>query len=119
MALIELEYEERADGLLYPIIDIGESRLRQLGKFGNARLDYLHSEKFEMYRELLLTGKLAEHCEGYDEKGDEMYEVLFQKYLKQNPPPSGEDFFERLAVFEQADKWADEIVLEQIVYNNI
>ncbi len=116
MALIELEYEERADGLLYPILDMGEDRLKQLEKFGKARLEYLHSAKFEMYREMLLTGKLAEHCENIEVKGDEMYEKLFQKYLKDNPPLDGEDFFARLAVFEQADKWANEVVMTQLVY---
>lgn len=44
-------------------------RLRNLGRFGKARLEYLHSECFGYYRELLITGKLAEHCEGYDMRG--------------------------------------------------
>ena len=50
MALVELEYEERADGLLYPVLDMGE------------------------------------------------------------------DFFARTAVFEQADRWAREIVLKERIY---
>ncbi len=114
MALVELEYEERADGLLYPILDMGEDRLEQLGRFGKARLEYLHSEKFEFYRELLLTGKLAEHCKNIEKQADEMYEKLFKKYLDNNEVPSGDDFFARTAVFEQADSWAREIVIEQI-----
>ncbi len=115
MALIELEYEERADGRLYPIIDICEDRFKKLEKYGKSRLEYLHSEKFNMYREMLLTGKLAEHCENIKVRDDEMYESLFQKYLKDNPPPKGEDFFARTVVFEQADKWADEIAMTQLV----
>ncbi|MEG1779658.1 MAG: TnpV protein, partial [Oscillospiraceae bacterium] len=43
--LMELEYVE-IDGLLYPNIDIGESRLQNLGKFGKARLEYLHEKHF-------------------------------------------------------------------------
>ncbi len=105
----------RADGLLYPILDMGENRLEQLDKFDKARLEYLHSEKFDMYRELLLTGKLAEHCESIEIRADEMYEQLFKKYLSENPPSSGEDFFKRLAVFEQADRWANEIVLAELI----
>ena len=117
MALIELEYEEHADGLLYPILDIGEDRLEQLGRFGKARREYLHSQKFDLYRELLLTGKLAEHCENIEKQADEMYEKLFQKYLTDNEVPSGDDFFARSAMFEQADRWAREIVLTEVIYS--
>lgn len=98
-------------------MDIGQDKLEKMGRFGKARLNYLHSEKFDMYRELLLTGKLAEHCENIEVQADELYENLFQKYLKDNPPPSGEDFFKRVAVFEQADSWAREIALKEVVYN--
>lgn len=60
--MVELEYIEK-DGLLYPNIDTGFQRLSELGKYGARRLEYLHAKKPEMYRELFLTGKLAEHCE--------------------------------------------------------
>lgn len=42
-----------------PNINIGESRLQNLGKFGKARLEYLHQNNFDYYRELLITSKLA------------------------------------------------------------
>ena len=82
MALIKLEYEERADGLLYPKLEIGGAdRINQLGKFGKARLAILHEKHFGYYRELLLTGKLADHCEDYDNRGYELSEKLQQEYL--------------------------------------
>ena len=62
MAKFEFEYTE-IDGLLYPNIKIdGKSELDDLGKYGRLRLNYLHGQKPGMYRELLLTGKLLEHC---------------------------------------------------------
>ena len=51
MSVVNLEYEE-IDGLLYPRIDIAEDRINQLGKFGKARLCYLHEKKFEYYCQL-------------------------------------------------------------------
>lgn len=63
MATFEFEYTE-IDGLLYPNIEIdGKAELDGLGKYGRLRLIYLHEQKPEMYRELLLTGKLAVHCQ--------------------------------------------------------
>ena len=113
MALIELEYEERADGLLYPILDIGTDRLQHLGVFGKAKLEYLHSEKFETYRMMLLDGTLADHCEQVDERGYEQSEKLQQHYLsKYNLSVLG--FEETYALCTQAKLWADEIVLAEI-----
>lgn len=114
MKLVTLEYEERADGLLYPIIDMGEDKINQLGKFGKARLEYLHSEKLELYKELLITGKLAKHCEEIENRADVLHEKLFQTYLNNNPV-GDDDFHERVAVFNGADIYANEIVLAQVI----
>ena len=114
MALIELGYEERADGLLYPIIDIGEDRINQLGKFGKARLACLHEKHLEYYRELFFTGKLAEQCEDYDNRCYELSEKLQQEYLKKNILPD-DDFMETVRIRTQARDWADEIVLSQMI----
>jgi len=52
---------------LYPIIEIdGKAELDSLGKYESLHLNYLHKQKFSMYRELILIGKLAEHCAEID-----------------------------------------------------
>ena len=66
MAIMDLEYIE-IGGLLYPNIEVeGSELLKNLEKYGRLRLKYLHGFKQEMYRELLFTGKLAEHCAAVD-----------------------------------------------------
>lgn len=95
-------------------IDIGENRLNNLGKFGKARRAYLHEKHFMYYRELLITGKLAEHCEGYDKRGYELSEKLQQKYLKEDSLPD-DDFMETVKMRTQARDWGEEIILNQIV----
>ena len=118
MALIELEYEERADGLLYPILEIADnSRLDQLGKFGEARLEYIHEKHFEYYRELLFTGKLADHCEDYDNRGYKLSEKLQQEYLSKQDIPL-DDTMERIKIFTQARDWAEEVVIQEMLCNS-
>ncbi len=113
MVLIELEYEEREDGLLYPILNLGTDKLNNLGIFGKARLEYLHSEQFGTYRLMLLDGTLTNHCEEADERGYEQSEKLQQHYMSKYDL-SALDFQETYALRTQAKQWADEIVLAEI-----
>ena len=79
----------------------GSELLKNLGKYGCLRLEYLHGFKQEMYRELLFTGKLAEHCATVDMRAFELSERIRADYLKQHPMPE-EDALERIRISEQA-----------------
>lgn len=114
MARFEFEYTE-IDGLLYPNIEIdGKSELDNLGKYGRLRLSYLHEQRPQMYRELLLTGKLAEHCAKIDKAAFEMVEHIRADYLRAHPMPE-DDTLERIRISAQAQMIADEIVADQLV----
>lgn len=114
MAKFEFEYIE-IGGLLYPNIEIdGKSELDNLGKYGRLRLNYLHEQKPEMYRELFLTGKLAEHCSIIDKAAFEMAEHIRADYLRVHPMPE-DDTLERIRISTQAQMIADEIVTDQLV----
>lgn len=89
--MIDLEYTE-IDGLLYPNIDTGAEVLKQLGKYGQRRLEYIHGKRPELYRELLLTGKLAEHCEQIEAVAFKISEQIQDDYVTKNPLPD-DDFF--------------------------
>lgn len=66
MSILDLEYIE-IDGLLYPNIETGMESIESfLGKYGILQLWYLHEHKREIYRELLMTGTLSEHCKAID-----------------------------------------------------
>ena len=115
MAIMDLEYIE-IDGLFYPNIEVeGSELLKNLGKYGCLRLEYLHGFKQEMYRELLFTGKLAEHCAAVDMRAFELSERIRVDYLKQHPMPE-EDALERIRISEQAQAVADEIVKTELIY---
>ena len=115
MTKIELDYIE-IDGLLYPKIEIdGREILDNLGKYGTLRLRYLHEHKPEMYRELLLTGKLAEHCGNIDRTAFELSELIRADYLKVHPMPD-EDAMKRIRLSTVAQGIADELVMSELVY---
>ena len=114
MAKFEFEYTE-IDGLLYPNIEIeGKTELDSLGKYGRLRLSYLHEQKPDMYRELFLTGKLAEHCGKIEKTAFEISESIRTAYLKTHPMPD-EDTMERIRLSEQAQEVADECVVSDFI----
>lgn len=114
MARFEFEYTE-IDGLLYPNIEVdGKDELDSLGKYGRLRLNYLHEQKPEMYREFLLTGKLAEHAVDIDKAAFEMAEHIRADYLRAHPMPEN-DILERIRVSTQAQMIADEIVTAYLI----
>ncbi|SBW12530.1 conserved hypothetical protein [uncultured Eubacteriales bacterium] len=114
MAKFEFEYTE-IDRLLYPNIEIDvKIMLDNLGKYGRLRLNYLHEQKPGMYREPLLTGKLAVHCATVDKIAFEMAERIRADYLKLHPMPE-EDTMERIRLSELAQELADECVLHDLI----
>ncbi len=114
MAKFEFEYTE-IDGLLYPNIKIdSKPELDSLGKYGRLRLNYLHGQKLGMYRELLLTGKLAEHCMIIEKSAFEMAERIRADYLKAHPMPE-DGTMERIQLSEIAQEIADECVFYDLI----
>lgn len=114
MAKIELDYIE-IDGLLYPNIETGMENIEaDLGKYGILRLRYLCEVKPTMYRELLLTGKLAQHCQAVDRASFEQSEQIQAAWLETHPLPP-EDTMERIQLRTQAQMIADEIVTADLI----
>ncbi|MEG1997537.1 MAG: TnpV protein [Clostridiales bacterium] len=104
--MLELEYTE-IDGLLYPNIETGvEDIENDLSKYGILRLRYLHEHKREIYRELLITSKLAEHCKAIDTAAFEQSEQIQAWWLKSHPMPL-EDTLERIRLRTQAQAIAE------------
>ena len=114
MAIIDLQYEERADGLLYPILNMGLDGIDNLGKFGKARLNYIHETKFEMYQIMLLDGSLVRYLEKLDEDCYVKSEMIQQQYLAKYDL-SNMDFMDVVQLRTQARDIADEIILSQIL----
>lgn len=113
MAKIGLDYIE-IDGLLYPNLEVDNKELlADLGKYGRLRLEYLHSQEPQIYRQLLFTGKLAQHCAEVEQRAFVMAERIREQYFQKNPPPA--EGMERIQVFTQAQMLADEIVTAELI----
>lgn len=110
--MIELTYKD-VEGLLHSKIGIGKNMLQNSGRFGKARLEYLHSQCFVYYRELLITGKLVAHCEKHDKRGHELAERLHEEYIERHPFPD-DDFIEIVRRREQARDWAEEVIIQKL-----
>nr|WP_288829636.1 TnpV protein [uncultured Clostridium sp.] len=114
MAKFEFEYAE-IDGLLYPYIEIdGKNKLDHLGKHGRLRLIYLHEQKHEMYRKLLLTGRLVEHCMTIEKSTFEMAVRIRADYLKAHPMPE-DDVMECIRLSGLEQEIADECILYDLI----
>lgn len=113
--MLNLEYVE-INGLLYPNIETGMENLESdLSRYGILRVRYLHEHRREMYRELLVTGKLAEHCKAIDKTALERSERIQEDWPGVHPMPL-EDTQERIRLRTQAQVIADEIVLAELIY---
>lgn len=113
--MIDLEYIE-IDGFLYPNIETGMENLEStLSKQGILHLRYLHEHRRELYRELLMTGKLADHCSTIDKTAFKCSERIQADWLEAHPI-SLEDTLERVRLRTQALHIADEIVLAELIY---
>lgn len=85
-----------------------------MGKYGPLRLNFLRKQKPQMYRELLLTGKLAEHCATDEKAAFEMSEKIRAGFLNKNPMAE-DDTMERIHLSAQAQRIADELAAAQII----
>ncbi|MCT4564561.1 MAG: TnpV protein [Maledivibacter sp.] len=115
---VELEYEE-VDGILYPKIQISndvKDDERPLGKYGWMRLRYLKEHKAIMYRELLVSGELMEHCHRVNDEANEMAMLIEEQYIKRNPIPEDCGFMDRVGYFNIARGVAEEVVSNEIIY---
>lgn len=111
--MIDLKYIE-VGGLLYPNIQLDDAELYDtLGKYGNLRLKYLHEQKPQQYRELLFTGKLAQHCADVEQTAFTMAEQIRAQYLDNHAAPL--EGMERIQAFEQAQMIADEVVCMELI----
>lgn len=112
--MIEIEYI-KIDGLLYPNIAIDDpEKLSGLGKYGRMRLQFLRLQKPWVFRELVITGQLAGHCEKIEEIANCLSETVQESYINRHPLPEG-DFWERFAIRTMAQMVANEVVCHELI----
>lgn len=117
--LVKLEYRQGQDGMLYPNLRISEDRETGDGQpwlFGRKWKDYM--KEYHPLRLSLLTaeGRINGMICEVDREAEEKKEKMIQSLLQVQPMPETEDVLERAAHMEMITRQAEEIILQEVVY---
>lgn len=117
--LVKLEYQEGKDGLMYPKVQISEDRehdQKATGLFGSRWKDYMKVKHPQRLSELISQGKINEVICQVDEEAETKKEKLIQQLLEVQPMPETEDTLARAGHMEMITRQAEEIILNEVVY---
>lgn len=112
-----VEYEEREDGFLYPVLEYDEEEAVDVGKYGYIWLEYMRENHNAEYRKLVRTGRVNLTAAKINEEAYEMQDVIVGKYLKKHKPKNPHSTMEIWEIRQQAQMQAEEIVLASVIYN--
>lgn len=112
-----IEYEEREDGLLYPILDEQEDEQMDVGKYGYIWIQYMQENHNRAYRKLVREGKVNLTAAKINEEAYEMIDVIVGKYLINHKPKNPYSTMEMWKLRQQAQMQAEEVVLASVGYN--
>lgn len=114
---MELTYRN-VDGYLIPNLEYksGE-QMKQIGKYGFLRSDYLKNHKPVKYQILLLQDKIGEHLLEVNLAGRMREEMILKQLEEKDPlPDKASDQMAWVQAVNQYKKIADEIIREELIY---
>lgn len=117
--LAKLEYMKGEDGMFYPNLRISADRecdQRPAGMFGRRWKDYMKSEHPRRLSELIALGQVNEMITRVDREAETKKELLVQQLLEVQPMPETEDMLARAGHMEMITREAEEIILNETVY---
>ncbi len=112
-----IEYEEREDGLLYPILEYGEEEQIDVGKYGYIWIQYMQENHKSRYRKLVREGTLNLTAAKVNEEAYAMLDSIINRYLKNHRPKNPHSTMEMWKLRQDAQMQAEETVLASVVYN--
>ena len=112
-----IEYEEREDGLLYPILEEQEDEQIDVGKYGYIWIQYMQENHNRAYRKLVREGKVNLTAAKINEEAYEMLNTIVEKYLRNHKPKNSYSTMEMWKLRQQTQMQAEEVVLASVVYN--
>ena len=117
----KIEYEEGADGILYPKIKFSKDPKyegKTLGKYGKMALKYLKETDKIKYNELIMSGELLPQMQKIDEQARELLHEIMDKLLKENPIKDQNDILGRTQHMNMIKAQAEEIVIHNVIYKD-
>ena len=117
--LTKLEYRMGEDGMLYPNLLLSKNPEYDrvpVGIFGRSWKEYMKEKHPIRLSELIALGKINEMITKVDQEAEEKKEALIQKFLEIWPLPQTEDTLKRAGHMEMLTRQAEEIILQEVVY---
>ena len=114
---MKFEYRQHGD---YLIPNFRLPSPTQIGRYGELRHRYLRKNKEPFFTALLMQDKLNSHLEETDKVANDTYIRMFQKLKRQygiNEKLKAENQMIWVQKMNEIHKIADEIVLNEFVYN--
>lgn len=108
------------DGMYYPDLMICEDEEPHYGKYGRMRKTFLKEHRSGLYSSLLLTGKLTAHLNEIDDAANDRMELLIRQMAERQHIDEAlkvRDQMAWLGAVNNIRNAAEEIVLEQLIYN--
>ena len=101
-----------------PEMKINDGTICNIGKYGRLHRSFL-KEKYPMiYSDVILTDELHVHLQDVQNRSTTKLEMLMKELLHRNPAPAKqEDFLTWVQHLNSLKEQAEEIVLNEIVYN--
>ena len=114
---MEMTYTEK-DGIQYPKLQVSKTfkPITQMGKYGRMALKYLQETKPHRALEMKLNGTLMDTFHKVNEEANEMMISLQKQLLEKDPIPDQNDYMGAVRHRNMIRAQAEEIVLDQIVY---
>lgn len=113
-----IEYEEREDGFLYPLIEpikTEEEQLADTGRFGRMWAKYMKDRYPVRYRILLRNEELGARANEVNEYAYDLYDDIVSDWIRSHKPENSNSFTEILRIRTQATMMAEEMVLVDVV----
>ena len=114
--MVELDYMETENGTWKPLLEVQETVL-PLTKYGFMRMRFLEQEMEAVYLTLRVTDKLYKHCKRVEEQAHKRKAEIVRELRRINKPPQTENFMEMVSYRRMIDHEAEELMLDEIVYN--
>ncbi|MBE6867110.1 MAG: TnpV protein [Ruminococcaceae bacterium] len=114
---MKLEYRKCGDYLI-PNLELPPKPA--IGKYGEMRHSYLHNHKEPLFTALMMQDKLNSHLEEIDKSAQDMYGCLMKQFKQQygiTEKLKAENQMLWVHMMNEIHQMAEEIVLEELIYN--
>ena len=114
---MKLEYRKCGDSLI-PNLELPSKPA--IGKYGEMRHSYLRKHKEPLFTALMMQDKLNGHLEEIDKSSQEMYDCLMKQFKQQygiTEKLKAENQMLWVHMMNEIHQMAEEIVLEELIYN--